>query len=51
MNCQYLIPLSSDLRNVIYTQNKIVRGFVGGDNDIFVMEKRQVFNNISVFKD
>jgi hypothetical protein len=51
VNCQYLIPLSSSLCNAIYTQNNIVRGLVGGDNNIFVMEERQVFSNIWVFKD
>jgi hypothetical protein len=35
-----------------FTQkNNIVRGLVGGDNNIFVMEERQVFSNIWVFKD
>jgi len=28
-----------------------VRGFVGRDNDIFVMEERQMFRKIWVFKD
>ena len=32
-------------------KNNIVRGLVGGDNNIFVMEERQVFSNIWVFKD
>jgi hypothetical protein len=27
--------------------NNIVRGLVGGDNNIFVMEERRVFSNIS----
>jgi hypothetical protein len=39
VHCQYLIPLSSSLCNAIYTQNNIVRGLVGGDNNIFVMER------------
>jgi hypothetical protein len=35
-----------------FTQkNNIVRGLVGGDNNIFVMEERQVFSNIWGFKD
>jgi len=36
---------------VSYTKNNIVRGLVAGDNNIFVMEERQVFSNIWVFKD
>jgi hypothetical protein len=47
VNRQYLIPLSSSLCNLIY----IVRGLVGGDNNIFVMKERQVFSNSWVFKD
>jgi hypothetical protein len=31
--------------------NNIVRGLVGGDNNKLVMEERQVFSNIWVFKD
>jgi hypothetical protein len=35
-----------------FTHNyNIVRGLVGGDNNIFVMKERQVFSNIWVFKD
>jgi len=37
-------PLSSSLRNMNYTQNNIVMGLVGGDNNIFVMEEKQVFS-------
>jgi hypothetical protein len=29
----------------------MVRGLVDGENNIFVIEERQVFNNIWVFKD
>jgi hypothetical protein len=41
---------SGSLHNVIYTQNNIVRGLVGCDNNLFVMEERRVFNNIWVHK-
>jgi hypothetical protein len=27
-------------------KNNIVRGLVGGENNIFVVKRRQVFNNI-----
>ena len=40
---------SGSLHNVIYTQNNIVRGLVGCDNNLFVMEERRVFNNIWVY--
>jgi hypothetical protein len=36
---------------VVYTNNNIVRGLVGGDNAIVVMEERHVFSNIWFFKD
>ena len=32
-------------------KNNIARGLLGGDNNIFVMEERQVLSNIWVFKD
>jgi hypothetical protein len=48
VNYQYLIPLSN---NLFTHKNNIVRGFVFLDNNIFVMEERQVFSNIWVFKD
>jgi hypothetical protein len=38
-----------ETRDVTHKYN-IVRGLVGGDNNIFVMEERQVFANIWVFK-
>ena len=41
-----LIPLSSSPRNVIYIQNDIVRGLLGKENRILVMEVRQVLRNI-----
>lgn len=48
---QYFIPLSSSLCSIIYTQNNyIARGPVCRDNNIFVLEMRQVFSNIRVFK-
>jgi hypothetical protein len=31
--------------------NNIAMGFVGGDNDIFVMKEKQVLSNIWIFKD
>jgi hypothetical protein len=33
---------------VIYTQNKIARGLVGGNNNIFFMEEGEMFSNICV---
>jgi hypothetical protein len=33
-----------------YARQWVKRGLVGGDNNIFVMEKRHVFSNIWVFK-
>jgi hypothetical protein len=32
-------------------KNNIARGLLGGDNNIVVMEERQVLSNIWVFKD
>jgi hypothetical protein len=32
-------------------KNNIVMGFVGGDNNIFVMKERQVFSKTWVFND
>jgi hypothetical protein len=52
VNCQYPIPLSSSLYNVTYTQkNNVVRGLVGGENNIFAMKRRQVFSNIWLLGD
>jgi hypothetical protein len=49
-------PHSKLLTCIVYVmwftqKNNIVRGFVGGDNNIFVMEEKQVFSNIWGFKD
>jgi hypothetical protein len=33
------------------SQRNIVRGLVGGDNDIFVMKEKQMFSNMWVHKD
>jgi hypothetical protein len=52
-NCQYLISFSSNLCNVMYRQKRYCYGpcMQGQVNNIFVIELRQVFSNIWVFKE
>jgi hypothetical protein len=51
VNGQYLIPLPCSLLTYFTHTIDIIRGIVCSDNNIFVMEVRQVFYNIWVFKD
>jgi hypothetical protein len=52
MNINYILLHYQAVYVIQFThKDNIVRGLVLGDNDIYVMEERQVINNIWVFKD